>query len=331
MKSAKDTPGTDLAKILLCVLAGVMIIMIAGLVSHIHSQDDRILSLEKANTAEVAKNKTFQRTLCSDKSTLSANSTTPYSLQSEGYDRTYHVHTPQNYDASLRYPLIVSFDGYDGNGLKMEAYSGLDSLNAVLVYPDSLPGPNGVTSWQGAPYSAKGDRDVLFTKAMLEKVKRDYCIDETKQFAVGMSNGGGFAELAACRLDTAFKAIATVSGAFYSNCEESARKIAVLAFHSTSDQRVPFEGFTARGLPAITTWAQDQANNRQCQTNTINRDDPTSTQFNWTNCEDSSQVRLVVFDGQEHGWLHLSNAKGDVKTLQEYIWNFFEDSVYSAS
>lgn len=59
--------------------------------------------------------------------------------------------------------------------------------------------------WQGDPDSSGVD-DVAFTMEMLDNFEKRYCIDSSRVYAAGKSNGGGFTNLLACD-PTAFKSI----------------------------------------------------------------------------------------------------------------------------
>jgi poly(3-hydroxybutyrate) depolymerase len=149
-------------------ISAVLICIVIGMIFHTQALSSRITMLEKEVTVRSSQLAAYERSLCS--TIREVGQLSKYSLQSAGYTRTYQVHTPANYDPSVRYPLIVSFDGIEGSGVRMEGYSGLDGLPAIIVYPNSLPGKLGFTAWQGAPYSIEGDRDVQFVSDILKTV-----------------------------------------------------------------------------------------------------------------------------------------------------------------
>jgi poly(3-hydroxybutyrate) depolymerase len=63
-----------------------------------------------------------------------------------------------------------------------------------------------------------GIRDREFLKQLVRSMQDNFCIDPTRIFAAGHSNGGGFCGVIACdpELSITFAAIAPNSGAFYS-------------------------------------------------------------------------------------------------------------------
>lgn len=315
------------------VVGFVMIatLLVAILLAHIQSLSVRIQSLEQQIAQSDQQVASFERSFCDSKQPgVRDGVTTRYTLESAGHTRTYQVHTPPNYDPSIRYPVIVSFDGIEGSGSRMEAYSDIDALPVIAVYPDSIPGTSGFTAWQGAPYSLQGDYDEQFIRSMLQELPANYCIDSARIFAVGMSNGGGFAMLAGCRLSDTFRAVASVSGAYYASCQAATRQPSLLAIHSMTDKQVPFSGSPSRKLPKVVNWAQEEARTRTCRDAARHTEPNGSERYDWTNCDDASTVRLVVLKNQNHGWLYLPQSpQNSTPGLTSYIWGFFEASVYA--
>ncbi|MGH3631566.1 MAG: alpha/beta hydrolase family esterase, partial [Sciscionella sp.] len=119
-------------------------------------------------------------------------------IDSGGYHRTYLIHLPAGYDAARPTPVVLAFHGRKGDGSDIEAYSGIDALDAIAVYPRGLPGADDKTAFEGAPYSPPSD-DVLFVSDLLDHLQHTLCVDPDRIYATGKSNGGGFTALLACR------------------------------------------------------------------------------------------------------------------------------------
>lgn len=276
----------------------------------------------------------YGRILCSNNfANFEANKTNKYTLNIDGIDRTYYVHTPKDYDASVRYPVIMNFDGISGSGLGMQHYSGVNKLPVISVYPDPLVGKGGFTAWQGAPYSLDGDGDVKFVKAVLDNLPANYCVDSTKIFGVGMSNGGGFAMILGCELSQYFRAVVGVSGAYYTECTSKGREASVMAIHSATDAAVPFYGSLERGLPPVTEWAKTQAKERSCKSRALKPSTGSIEQTTWYDCRDDSLVRLVVVGSGSHGWFLLPEGMTSMNyrdpSMAAYVWAFLEESTYA--
>lgn len=308
------------------VLAGLFLVIIFLLI-RIDSLSRQTADL-KVQVAHTTKQlDSYQRSYCMNNLSITqANTVTTHSLESAGYTRSYRVHTPKQYDPTVRYPVIVSFDGMEGSATRIQSYSGVDSLPVIAVYPEALLGKRGFTAWEGAPYAAEGTRDLQFVADLLETLPTQYCTDTTQTFAVGMSNGGGFAVLAGCALSDKIHAVASVSGAYYKNCQNKGRTPSLMVVHSKADRQVPFLGSKPRKLPELPEWVARKASERKCQTSTqINRGG--ALYYSYYGCKDASLLRFVVLSNQEHGWLHVPGVPVNKPGMAESIWDFFKETV----
>lgn len=298
---------------------------------HVQGLSSRIDKLEAENHLSAERLASYERTLCTAKFTnLTSNITTRHTIPVNGRERVFYVHTPDNYDASKRYPVIVSFDGIGGRAANIEKYTGMNNLPAVTVYPEALPSKKGFSAWQGAPYSLDGDYDIDFMKVLLKEVPNQYCIDDTRIFAVGMSNGGGFAEIIGCRMSDRFRAVAGVSGAYYTPCNNAKRTASLLVVHSVADKQVPFEGSKQRKLPELSNWIQQEAGERSCKSEQDATERLGTVSYDWAKCKNNSLLRLLVVKNQEHGWLSVPQGlEEDAINTTEYIWRFFEEASYA--
>ncbi len=316
----------------LIVIAAVILIAVAGLLFRIQSLSSQVVSLEEAAGRASDRIASYSRTHCTEvpQSLVASDSTKEYIVTSSGQQRTYQVHTPENFDPTVRYPVIISFDGMEGSADRIEGYSGINTLPVIAVYPDALVGKGGFTAWQGAPYSLDGDYDIQFMRDLLDALPAHYCIDTTKVFALGMSNGGGFAMIAGCRMSDQFRAVASVSGAYYTPCKSERRTASFLVVHSTDDAQVPFQGSKERRLPEIPSWVREDSIARHCNSEQEPVLTATTATYKWSDCKNDSLLRLLVVQNQSHGWLDVPrDVERDASTTSEYIWRFFEESVYA--
>ena len=308
--------------------AAIAVFVIVALSMNIQSLTSQVDSLEKKVLKTEAQLATYQRTMCNSKFVVEdADTVTKYSVKVGEDTRTYQVHTPSDYDSSIRHPVILSFDGIDGSGAQMESYSGLDALPAIIVYPDSLVSKQKFTAWQGAPYSRDDLDDVAFVQKVIADLPSQYCMDTERIFAVGMSNGGSFATIVGCKLGDQIQSVASVSGAYYTSCSSEQRTPSLLVLHSVDDNRVYFNGDEKRGLPQVPAWIQGQVLDRKCKIAVPSVQDTTATYYNWKECTNSSVVRFVVLPGQRHGWITAPQTPGkSTYTTAQYIWSFFEET-----
>lgn len=291
---------------IVCVL---LITVILALMTTIQSLQSKTHGLE----LQLARAKTVQTT-CKPTGNWQPNTTTELMIPSTSGGRTVFVHVPQDFSAHHYYPLLLFYPGKSATAQGAESAYGLDALPAIVAYPSPSVGLDGHTAWEGAPYSSSAD-DVAFTTGILDKLQSDLCIDRTRIYAAGMSNGGGFASLLSCRLPDKFAAYAIVSGAMYypnGECKPD-RPTPLITIHSDSDPIVPFMGSTARQLPPIYNWTAMRADMNGCTKTQTTQPQPSIVTTTWTSCNADATVQNVVVHGGGHTWGQVSN---------DYLWQF---------
>lgn len=264
---------------------------------------------------------------CEQTYTWKAGRDYPGSITSGDVLRSYRVHTPSGYTADQRYPAVVVFDGLDGTSRRAEAESGFNEVPALTIYPDAFIGTTGMAAWQGAPYSPTGINDVQFIGDMLRKLTKEFCIDTDAIYLVGMSNGAGFAHLAACELGGKIAGVAGISGAYYQPCAHTPAQ-RMLYIHSIDDALVPYAGSPRRQLPPIYAHTHDQSSAAHCR-QFIRLKGRDVERLSWSQCKNDQHISLIIIHKQPHGWLHVSDAplrpKGALshQTTSAVIWDFF--------
>ncbi|GAB3904278.1 PHB depolymerase family esterase [Kibdelosporangium lantanae] len=293
------------------------------------------LSASTAAASPVDKPRNHPRlsTGCFHQPTVPLGQTVSRNMTSGGYDRDYWLHLPATYQPNQAVPVVMAFHGRKGNGLDIEAFSGLDALNAIVVYPVGLKGEADQPAWQGAPYQPPSD-DVLFVSDLLDTLQNAYCVDPRRIYATGKSNGGGFTALLACRLQNRIAAFATVAGAFYPQSRAGCvpgRPVSIVDFHGTADNTVSYFGEASshgEPLPALMDWIQGWADHDHCDapaTTTIGTD---VTEFAFTNCAARSDVVHYRIEGAGHTWpgeLVDSGPGSATQTIRatQIAWDFF--------
>jgi poly(3-hydroxybutyrate) depolymerase len=195
---------------------------------------------------------------------------------SGGVVRSYLLHIPSSYDSNTPAPFAFSYHGRGASPQEEESISGLSNEtfnpNYLVAYPYGIN-----AEWQGDP-DAVGFDDIGFTLELLNNLTSTFCLDSSKLYATGKSNGGGFAaNILACdpQASRVFAAFAGVSGAYYQgttdvNCNDATVSIAcnpgrypvpLFTTHGDVDTTIPYTGGGRRGrcLPSIplfmTSWS----------------------------------------------------------------------------
>ena len=280
-----------------CVL---LLLSIGGLWVHAQSLENQNTALEKQVTSLQSRGETT----CVVDSSWKAND--DRTLTALG--RQYLVHTPAVFRTDTYYPLVMFYPGKGNTAEVGKRVYGLDTLPAILVYPSPTPSTDGSLAWEGAPYSSHAD-DVAFTSAILDKLQAELCVDKKKTYAVGMSNGGGFASLLSCRLADRFAAFAVASGAMYAPSGECtpATPRPLINIHGDNDGIVPYEGSFVRHLPHIDSWVATRAHKNGCKGSSTTSPALNQIVTVWTNCTNGATVENIRMVGGGHAWGQVPN------------------------
>jgi polyhydroxybutyrate depolymerase len=269
---------------------------------------------------------------CTSTAGLTAGKTAEQQISSGGKSRTYLLHLPAGYNPKQPTPVVLAFHGRKGTGNDIEQFSGIDSLDAIAVYPRGLAGPDHETSWEGAPETAQAD-DVRFVSDVLDRLQSTLCVDTNRIFATGKSEGGGFTALLACRMSNRIAAFATVSGAFYpgtdAGCSPSTR-VPIVDFHGTGDTIMKYNGGVSHGqrYPAMPDWLARWAGRGSCGPSRSSAVGTDVTTLTWGPCTGrAALVHYRITDGG-HTWPGARAKSGPGKTTNTIsataiMWSFF--------
>ncbi|KAI8634037.1 Alpha/Beta hydrolase protein [Xylariaceae sp. FL1651] len=188
--------------------------------------------------------------------------------------RTYLFWIPPSYDVHKATPLIFSFHGATKTP---KDQANLDLLTTpffntdhIVVYPASgTYGVSNASYWQGAPKVPPTVDDVAFVLDILETMESRFCIDESRIYATGKSQGGMMTNNLACdaRSSAVIAAFAPVSGSYYVNvtgaactpltlgfdCHPAQKETPIIVFHGLADDTIAYGGGERSGecLPYI--------------------------------------------------------------------------------
>jgi len=259
--------------------------------------------------------------------------TTHETITSGGLQREYLLHLPTGYQPRRPTPLIMAFHGRKGDGSDIEAFSGIDSLPAIAVYPVGTKGQGDERAWESAPYAAPVD-DVRFVSDLLDHLQATLCVDTNRIFATGKSNGAGFVALLACQLPLRIAAFGTIAGAYYpgtaTGCDTSP-PAPIVDFHGTADPTIGYDGDVSHGVPTppLMEWAQGRAEQNRCAAAPEQTDIGTDVvEFAWTGCTQHENVTHYRILGAGHTWpgeLVDSGPGSATQTIKatQVIWDFF--------
>jgi poly(3-hydroxybutyrate) depolymerase len=219
-------------------------------------------------------------------------------------ERSYVARFPGSYRTDFPFPLVFAFHGAGDNGASFRDWVELEEAaasRAIFVYPDALEDDEGLARWIG---DVDGPDFALFA-ALRDRFFDDYCVDESRVFTVGYSNGAAFSNTHACVSPTQLRATAAVAGAGpFEPCADV--PLPALIAHGTHDPVVAVEN----GEASRDRWLDHNG----CEPETSGYDpgpcvayEGCEAQVVW--CEHDNPVQIA------HGWPDF---------VEESIWALFE-------
>jgi polyhydroxybutyrate depolymerase len=179
--------------------------------------------------------------------------TSDHRIEVGGTSRVYELDVPKSYDGTKPYAVVFGLHALTVSYKFVPSMVGFD-LAARYHFIGVAPSGrlNGSTPyWFAAPTA--DNYDVDFIGRLLDALESKLCIDPSRVFSTGMSNGAQMSSLLACRMSSRITAIAPVAGEeFLAPCGGS--PVPIIAFHGSADPILPYGG---GGLNATTIAAQD--------------------------------------------------------------------------
>jgi polyhydroxybutyrate depolymerase len=232
-------------------------------------------------------------------------------------------------------PLILNFHGYS-DGPEEQAGFSLMSDHAVqegyvVAYPR---GTGALKGWNAGACcgtaASSGIDDVAFAEALIDEIAATACIDRSRVYAVGYSNGGFLSHRLACELSDKIAGIASVAGVMGISTCNPLRSIPVMQIHGTADSIVPYLGSLATGFPSVDATMEDWRQRSGCSEQTVTSyAQGDATCVAWEGCD--SPVSRCTIEGGGHTWPGGSAPaiRGKVSTdldATAAMWEFFNSA-----
>lgn len=269
-------------------------------------------------------------TVCADDA-AAAPTQSLHRLVSGGNEYQYLLHSPTAVSAPV--PLVLNFHGLGGDGAGQAAYSAYadlaDAEGFAVVHPSGLGAEDsfGVRSWELPHSDTPARNDVQFVSDLIDQVADQACIDQSRVYATGFSNGGYFSAHLACELADRIAATFSVAGISHPEGCAPARPVAMAAIHGTADSVVPFHGgessllkgakiddgktaqleeFFAQVMPDELA---EFATAFGCTGVTESAVDAETTLTRYTECDGGVEMRFYAVEGGGHIWPGSSWSK----------------------
>lgn len=261
---------------------------------------------------------------------------TSESFSFQGKPRTYQLYVPPAYTGTRAVPVVFNFHGFGSNAIQQMVYGNFrplaDRHDFIIVAPDGQESPAGrhfnLTFEKGL------QNDITMVGALLGHIERTLCIDASRVYSTGMSDGGAMTSALACNLADKFAAFAAVAVVIYLPGCGDTNPVAIAAFSGTADPVVPFAGGAVHCcggtvLPAPSDSMAKWAAHDHCGTAfTDTRLGSEVRKRTWTGCTPAHAPVFYIIDGGGHTWPgSIPVARLGMTTQQinasDVIWKFF--------
>jgi polyhydroxybutyrate depolymerase len=253
--------------------------------------------------------------------------------RSGGETRRYWLYVPSSYSPDRAVPLVFSLHGFASNPSQQRWFSRLDALADKAGFIAVFPAGTGIPlRWNAgdSPFlGASRADDVQFFRELIRDLTSTLCIDPTRIYATGLSNGGGMVNRLACELSDQITAIGGVAGAYSPVDCNVTRPVPVIAFHGTADEIVNYKGVTSMRLPGIVGWAAAWAQRNGCSDSESIPAVGDVSGLRYTDCADDAEVVLYTIQDGGHTWPggprvdFLGKTSTDIDA-SAMMWEFFQ-------
>jgi polyhydroxybutyrate depolymerase len=264
-----------------------------------------------------------QMATCSGKSSQPLDATWTITVGSTS--RTAKVHVPASYDPTKRTPLVVDIHGRTQNASGemslTHSIAKSDAAGFIAIYPESITTP---TSWNSGtccePANTLDIDDTGFFRKLLDEAEAKLCIDSSRIYMMGMSNGGYQSHRMGCELSDRVAAIGPVAGLLlFQGCAPT-RAMPVMMVNGTSDALTSYQFVDE----AVDFW---RAKNK-CTTMSTTFQNGAATCVTHGGCTNGADVVLCTINGGGHQWpggteIPFLGTKSDDLIATDALWSFF--------
>lgn len=255
-----------------------------------------------------------------------------WSLTVNSVARSALVHVPASYDPTQPTPVVINIHGLAGDPAGEASVTHMiaksDAEGFIAVHPQGTGVP---LSWNAGyccnPASASGIDDTAFFSALVDQLEAQLCVDQSRIFAAGMSNGGFMSYRLGCELADRIAAIGPVAGVLGISGCQPARPIPVFHVHGTADPLVPYDG--GNGQLSVADTIAFFVQNNGCTTSTQTYQNGDATCVTHGGCTQGADVVLCTIQDGGHQWpggdpLPLLGKDSMDLITTDALWTFFQ-------
>lgn len=149
---------------------------------------------------------------------------------------------PATVGAPVPRPLVVDFHGL-AEGATIHS---ITTMFGVLGQTDGFvavfPNGTGTPVMWDTTHRGAANPDLAYVAALLAQVESTQCIDTSRVYASGFSDGSFMVSFLACTMSNTFAAIGAVSGLQLPKPCATTRRVPIITFHGTADPILYFNG-----------------------------------------------------------------------------------------
>ena len=166
-------------------------------------------------------------------------------FESGGEQRVFSIDVPPDADPTEPLPLVVNLHGALGTRQAHENKTGLGALGRregfITLTPQARGNEEGLV---GRPIWDVNlpSPDVEFVDELVTEAEARLCVDSSRLYLTGFSMGAMLSQVVACSNPDRYAAVAPVAGIIDTVACTGVEGIALVAFHSTADEDVRFDG-----------------------------------------------------------------------------------------
>ncbi len=233
-----------------------------------------------------------------------AAGTRTVAFASGGVGRTARVDLPVA-AAGAPISLIVALHFAGGTGAQMAAYTGLSAPAVKAGFAVAYPTATKADHVWRLQENADGVADVRLVGDMLDAVRGAACIDGSRVFATGVSNGGGMAARLGCGVTAPFRGVAPVAPGLKAvpPCPAGG-PVGILEIHGLADRVVPYAGTGPHRAGAVAKWLDNWRLRNWCgRVEKVRRGGRRSARVTRAafTCR-RAPVEHITLEGTDHGW-----------------------------
>ena len=165
-------------------------------------------------------------------------------------DRSYRLYQPATCRPGFAWPLVLAFHGFLQPNRLFARYTDLETAADQHGFILAMPQGDGWGIFRSFNAGMRDDPndpdDVHFTAALLADLQQRTTIDRSRIYAIGMSNGGMFAQTLAQQLPGVLAGVVSVSGAAVAPIAPQTPPTPVMLVHGTADPIAPWSGPSSR-------------------------------------------------------------------------------------